>query len=60
MRAEWRELDCFHELDHLRRRWRIVGTRSGREKFADLSQVYARDPARTAPSTIRTALSAPA
>ncbi len=43
-RREWRELGFFYDLDSEIKEWRIVGSRAGIGKFAELLIRYAEDP----------------
>jgi hypothetical protein len=43
-RREWRELGFFYELDDPHKRWRLVGSRAGLGRFAELLHSYAGDP----------------
>ena len=43
-RDEWRELGFFYDRDDHSREWRVVGSRKGFHKFAELLRAYARNP----------------
>lgn len=45
IRAGWRELGFFCELDDALQQWRLIGSRSGLLGFRDLLLEYAADPA---------------
>src|ERR1051326_2321267 len=41
VRREWRKLGFFYDCDENTSRWRLVGSRAGLLKFADISYSYA-------------------
>jgi hypothetical protein len=43
-RREWRELGFFYDRDDASKEWRLVGSRNGLRRFADLLRSYASDP----------------
>src|SRR3954468_15805972 len=43
-RAEWRNLGFFYDYDESSSCWRLVGSRDGLLRFADLLVAYAADP----------------
>lgn len=49
-RREWRELGFFYDRDDAVRKWRIVGTAEGLQKFASMVSAYASDATNDAPS----------
>jgi hypothetical protein len=49
-RREWRDLGFFYELDHARKIWRLVGSKAGLRRFADLLHAYAGDSRNATPS----------
>lgn len=44
-RADWRELGFFYDVDDETRQWRLVGSRTGLLRFAELLDRYVADPA---------------
>jgi hypothetical protein len=42
-RSEWRELGFFYDREEISKTWRLVGSRSGLLRFADLLRAYAAD-----------------
>lgn len=44
IRAEWRQLGFFYELDGDLQQWRLIGSRSGLLRFRDLLVDYAAAP----------------
>lgn len=49
IRAGWRELGFFYELDDALQQWRLTGSRAGLLGFRDLLLNYAADPAHAVP-----------
>ena len=43
-RSEWRELGFFYDRDDAVKEWRLIGSRAGLLRFADLLRVYVADP----------------
>jgi len=43
-RSEWRELGFFYDRDEISKTWRLVGSRTGLLRFADLLRRYVADP----------------
>jgi hypothetical protein len=43
-RSEWRELGFFYDREELSKTWRLVGSRTGLLRFANLLRAYAADP----------------
>jgi hypothetical protein len=44
LRAEWRELGSYHDTDEPRKERRLVGSRAGLLRFAELLRTYVADP----------------
>ncbi len=43
IRSEWRELGFFYDRNESSKTWRLVGSRTGLMRFADLLRAYAAD-----------------
>ena len=43
-RSEWRELGFFYDREDISKTWRLVGSRTGLRRFADLLRAYVADP----------------
>ena len=49
-RREWRELGFFYDVDEVKRRWRLIGSRTGLRQFSTLLHSYCGNPRNSAAS----------
>jgi hypothetical protein len=48
-RDEWRALGFFYDVDDAAQRWRLVGSKAGLRRFAEMLRTYASNPKHAVP-----------